>query len=74
MVNTKSNIYTIENNLKVDIPRFLQNVSFCFALVSVTKYHTKTVKKSFVTIAGMISGLKKPIRALITNDHNTNGL
>ena len=69
-----SNKNTIENNLKVVIPKFLQNVNLRLALVSVTKYQTNMVKKSFVIIAGIISGLKNPMNALITNDHKINGL
>ncbi len=69
-----STINKIDNSFNVDIPRFLQNASFRLALVSVTKYHTKIVRNSFVIIAGIISGLKNPIKALITNDHITKGL
>ena len=69
-----STIYTMENNLKVDIPKFLQKVNFCLALVSVTKYQTKMVKNSLVIMAGIISGLKNPISALMTKDQITNGL
>ena len=64
----------MENNFIVEIPKFLQKVSLRLALVSVTKYHTKIVKNNFVTIAGMISGLKNPIKALITKDQRMNGL
>ncbi len=74
MVKIISTIKRIVNNLKVDIPKFLQNISLLPAFVSLTKYQTKTARKSLVTIAGINSGLKNPIIALITKDQITKGL
>ncbi len=55
-VNKVSTKNRIENNLNVETPKLLQNINFRFALVSLTKYQTKTVSNSFVTIAVKTKG------------------
>ena len=55
MLKNKSKINRKENNFKVEIPKFLQKISFRFADVSLEMYHKKMTKNNFIINIGITS-------------------
>ncbi len=74
IVSITSKINKLLNNLNGEMPRFLKNVSRRLALVSFTKYQTKTVRNNLVITAATIKGLTTANAILTINELIANGL